>query len=535
MAAAEHRPDPRGVYDAHRSGLLGRGRIGSFSPGNRGRRCDSHYPRFFYKYRGVEKIAEGRSVDQVILLSERFSGTSAFAHSLAFCQAVEDIAGVEPPPRAKALRIVLAELERLRHHIAAIAGICDSTALSVATSQAGILEEEALRITGSLTGHRYLFGLNRPGGLTRDFNNPACLQLADDAARLIEKLCKLNDMLRFTSSFLDRIEEVGIVSREQAITYGLVGPIARASGLVRDLRNTLPYGGYEEVAFDVPVETEGDGYARLRILFREAEQSAAIIRKMASVLPDSEIARAFEYSAGGALGWVEAPRGGCLSLGQDHRDRDRGPVPSSRHRPLPTGMAFTWPPRILRFKTFRSSWPLSDSRTPSRIDRRNGMTKWVLKGLRTGIVTTAYPDRDEEAPGVSPGLPFEGQSSIDVGKCPTRAFIRDGQGFSVDTRRCVHCLRCAPGEGGSTQWQDGYEWAARLTDPRGEDPALGGVFRTSLHIRVVDAGACGACLSEIEQLNKPYYNIHRLGFFITPTPGKLTFCWSQVPSPTTCG
>ena len=203
-------------------------------------------PRFFYKYRGVEKISEGLPVDQVILLSERFSGTSAFAHSLAFCQAVEDIAGVDTPPRAKALRIVLAELERLRHHIAAIAGICGSTALSVATSQAGILEEEALRITGSFTGHRYLFGLNRPGGLTRDFNNSTCLQLADDVARLIERLCKLNDMLRFTSSFLDRIEEVGIVSREQAITYGLVGPIARASGLARDLRKALPYCGYED-------------------------------------------------------------------------------------------------------------------------------------------------------------------------------------------------------------------------------------------------------------------------------------------------
>ena len=231
---------------------------------------------------------------------------------MAFCQAVEDIAGVDAPPRAKALRIVLAELERLRHHIAAIAGICGSTALSVATSQAGILEEEALRITGSFTGHRYLFGLNRPGGLTRDFNNSACRGLADDAEKLIERLCQLNGMLRFTSSFLDRIEEVGVISREQAITYGLVGPIARASGLARDLRKTLPYCGYEGVAFDVPVETEGDGYARLRILFREAEQSAAIIRKMAAALPDGEIAGPFEYAAGAALGWVEAPRGAAF-------------------------------------------------------------------------------------------------------------------------------------------------------------------------------------------------------------------------------
>ena len=81
-------------------------------------------PRFFYKYRGVEKIAEGLPIEQVILLSERFSGTSAFAHSLAFCQAVESIARVDAPPRAKAMRSILAELERLRHHVAAISGIC---------------------------------------------------------------------------------------------------------------------------------------------------------------------------------------------------------------------------------------------------------------------------------------------------------------------------------------------------------------------------------------------------------------------------
>jgi len=151
------------------------------------------------------------------------------------------------------------------------------------------------------------------------------------------------------------------------------------------------------------------------------------------------------------------------------------------------------------------------------------MAKWVLKGLGTGIVTTAYPDRDETASGVSPGLPlssppFDRESSIDVERCATRAIVRDGQRLSVDYRRCVHCFRCSQGEARLLQWQDGYEWAVRLTDIRHENPALSDVFRTSLHIRVVDTGACGACLSEIEQLNKPYYNIHRLGFFITPTP-----------------
>jgi Ni,Fe-hydrogenase III large subunit/Ni,Fe-hydrogenase III component G len=269
-------------------------------------------PRFFYKYRGVEKIAEGCPVDQVILLSERFSGTSAFAHSLAFCQAVEEIAGIQVPPRARALRIILAELERLRHHIAAIAGICSSTALAVATSQAGILEEDALRITGAFAGHRYFFGLNKPGGLTRDFHDSLFQRLAGDAAMLLTRLCELKNMLRFTSSFLDRIEEVGVISSVQATAYGLVGPIARATGITRDLRKTLPYGGYEGIAFEVPVETEGDGYARLRVLFREAEQSAAIIRGMVSTLPDGKIARTFNYAAGASLGWVEAPRGAAF-------------------------------------------------------------------------------------------------------------------------------------------------------------------------------------------------------------------------------
>jgi formate hydrogenlyase subunit 5 len=267
-------------------------------------------PRFFYKYRGVEKIAEGRTVDEVLLLAERFSGTSAFAHSLAFCQAVEEISRVEVPPRAKALRIFLAELERLRHHVGSIAGICGSTALAVATSQAGILEEDFLRLCCAVTGHRYLFGVNTPGGVVMDFSNEVLQNLTDTVQGLFKKLEDLKEMLRFSSSFLDRLEEVGTVSLESAVSYGLVGPIARASGITRDLRNALPYSGYEKIQFITSCEQEGDGYARLRILFSEAEQSANIIRQVASSLPPGPILSSpFEVTRGAALGWTEAPKG----------------------------------------------------------------------------------------------------------------------------------------------------------------------------------------------------------------------------------
>ena len=277
-------------------------------------------PRFFYKYRGVEKIAEGQAPDRVLLLAERFSGSSAFAHGLAFCQALETICGIQVPARSQALRTMLAELERLRHHAAAIAGICASTALAVATAQAQILEEDLLRLSAAFGGHRYLFGLLQPGGLARDFPDDACGRLAEDARAIFERLRKLERRLRFSSSFLDRLEEVGMVARAPALDYGLVGPIARASGIDRDLRKLFPYAAYGGVGFEVPTELEGDGYARLRVLFQEAGQSAVIIREIAKGLPAGPVKRPIELRAGAALAAVEAPLGATfhwLRLGED--------------------------------------------------------------------------------------------------------------------------------------------------------------------------------------------------------------------------
>lgn len=117
----------------------------------------------YSKHRGVEKLAEGKEVLDVLLLSERFSGTASFAHSLAFCQAIETISDVDVPRRAKALRILFAELERLRHHVSVIRSICASTAMVEAMHQASVIEETLLRLCCTLTGHRYLFGLNVPG------------------------------------------------------------------------------------------------------------------------------------------------------------------------------------------------------------------------------------------------------------------------------------------------------------------------------------------------------------------------------------
>lgn len=146
------------------------------------------------------------------------------------------------------------------------------------------------------------------------------------------------------------------------------------------------------------------------------------------------------------------------------------------------------------------------------------MSGWVVSGIKTGIKSTRYPEEQELRSGVSPGLPVTGSEEGRTPEvCPTGALVATTGNIAIDYRRCIHCFRCARvADVVPLDWQQGYEWAARAD---AESSALETrMFGRSLHVLVVDAGNCGACLSEIAQLNGPYYNLHRLGFFITPTP-----------------
>lgn len=151
------------------------------------------------------------------------------------------------------------------------------------------------------------------------------------------------------------------------------------------------------------------------------------------------------------------------------------------------------------------------------------MANWVLKGLRTGIRTTGYPERPETAAGVTPGLPrataqVAGESVAGlIARCPTGAVAQQAGGVTIDQTRCVHCLHCRrEGDDAAVPWDASYEWASEA--PAAAARRLEKAFGRSLHIRFVDAGACSACISEARQLNNPYYNMHRLGFFMTPSP-----------------
>ena len=155
------------------------------------------------------------------------------------------------------------------------------------------------------------------------------------------------------------------------------------------------------------------------------------------------------------------------------------------------------------------------------------MANWVLKGLRTGIRTTAYPERHRERSGVSPGRPLgalvwlsDADAESLVAALPDGARLRDSDGgVAIDHGRCVHCFRCQRDDETSVSLGSRATNGPPMpTRSRPRSKSSTSIFGRSLHIRFVDAGACGACMSEARQLNNPYYNMHRLGFFITPTP-----------------
>ncbi len=152
------------------------------------------------------------------------------------------------------------------------------------------------------------------------------------------------------------------------------------------------------------------------------------------------------------------------------------------------------------------------------------MFNWFYTGLKTGIRTTPYPAKTDAAPGVSPGRPratrFDAQvATVLAMRCPTGALVRHQRGVDVDYRHCVHCSRCRRDTGSAVMdWSQDYDWGALGAQAERAGHRFRDIFGHSLHIRFLDAGACGACMSEARQLNNPYYNIHRLGFFITPTP-----------------
>jgi len=268
-----------------------------------------HYtPRLFYKHRGMEKRFEGLSAERGVVLAERVSGVGSVAHALAYCQAVETAAACVPPPRARFLRVLLAEMERLYNHLYYLGHLCHTTTLKVGEAQGKLLAERAKQLNARLTGSRFLRSILTVGGLRRDLSPKGWLEAELEALR--ESYAVYARHLETTDSHLDRLITTGRLDRKVAFDQGATGPVDRASGLDRDLRRDHPYAAYGELPVSVAVRTEGDAHARAQVRMAEIENSIALMQRVLLLLPDGPVKSECHIVPGSeALGWSESPRG----------------------------------------------------------------------------------------------------------------------------------------------------------------------------------------------------------------------------------
>jgi Ni,Fe-hydrogenase III large subunit/Ni,Fe-hydrogenase III component G len=237
----------------------------------------------FFTHKGVEKLFEGRSPLEGVELAERISGDTTIGHSLAYCQALEALAGCEVPLRAKYLRVILLEMERLYNHIADFGAICNDTGFAVAHSHCFRIRENLLRLNKHLTGNRLLRGGIVPGGVGREL--PIDLNLAAELDSILNDFNEVVEISLENSMLMDRLEGTGKLSFQTAMDHGVVGYVARASGIDVDVRRDHPFAAYPWLNLKVPVYETGDVYARAMVRVEEVRESVNLIKQSLANLP----------------------------------------------------------------------------------------------------------------------------------------------------------------------------------------------------------------------------------------------------------
>jgi Ni,Fe-hydrogenase III large subunit/Ni,Fe-hydrogenase III component G len=271
--------------------------------------------RLFYVHKGIEKRFERLPWPHTLFLAESISGDTAVGHALAYCHAIERLAGVEVPARAQVLRVVLLELERLYNHIADIGALATDVAFTVPASYAQAQRERLVRLYERLFGTRLLRGTIAFGGVKHDLTTDGSNALRRHLRTLEKEFDSLITLLIDSGSFTDRVDTTGVLSNQAARDLGIVGMAARASGIDADLRRDHPHDAYRRLQFEVPVETGGDVRARLMVRAREVEQSLLIVHRALDMLPETPLRSPMPDALpvdSAALGWAEAWRGPCV-------------------------------------------------------------------------------------------------------------------------------------------------------------------------------------------------------------------------------
>lgn len=249
-------------------------------------KCD---PDIGYLHRGDEKIAENMHYNQFVPYTDRLDYLAPLANNVAYTCAVEKLMGWELPPRGQAIRVICCELARIASHLLGV-GVCAMDVGAMTVFLYTFTErEKTYNLCEQLTGARFTTSYTRVGGQVRDLPDGFLSNLEtflDECSQTIDEISKLLDRNKI---YLKRMIDIGTISAEDAITWGMTGPNLRGSGVTRDLRKDNPYLGYENYDFDIPIGENGDCYDRYLCRMEEMRQSIRIIRQVIATLPGGSV------------------------------------------------------------------------------------------------------------------------------------------------------------------------------------------------------------------------------------------------------
>jgi len=267
-----------------------------------------------YLHRSMEKLAEGRTYIQNIPFTDRIDYLAAMSNNLAYCMAVEKLAGVEVPERGQFLRVIMAEFQRIANHAMAIGSFLNDCGAWFTPLMWMFREREKILDLFEMTcGARLTVNYMRIGGVSCDIPPefmPAARALVKE---LPQRIAEYEELLLENEILIARSRDIGVLPADLAIAASVSGPMLRASGVVWDIRKADPYAAYDRVEFDIPVGSRGDCYDRFVVRMEEMRQSVRIIEQALDMLPggpaSAKVPLALRPPAGEAYARIEAPKG----------------------------------------------------------------------------------------------------------------------------------------------------------------------------------------------------------------------------------
>jgi NADH-quinone oxidoreductase subunit D len=287
-----------------------------------------------YNHRGVEKACESRNYIQDLYIIERVCGICSHAHTSCFCQVFEDMAGLEVPRRAYYIRGIVGELERLHSHLLWLGVAAHEIGFDTLFMYTWRDRELVLDLLAKIGGNRVNYGVNTFGGVRRDLEPELMQDILKICTLLEEKITYYAELALTETTLIARLKGIGVLTPADVERFSAVGPVARAAGILDDIRVIEPYGVYKEIAVNAITDDHCDVYGRTLVRVKEMLESIRLIRLMIQEIPEGPISvRApRKLPVGESMRRVEAPRGENIhyirSNGSDMPDRVRVRAPS---------------------------------------------------------------------------------------------------------------------------------------------------------------------------------------------------------------